>query len=140
MAEEYDYSEIEKGIVPHIAGYSADGKANGTTDAVQTVARTLGLPLTTWRASDIPAPAQALEWTLDAAGKSLQEVLTEAILHTYDVSQDSNALRGALDQFEKLRGDYPVRREFTAFTVLLQNGSEEAARRLEALGFTVKVI
>ena len=125
---------------PHIAGYSADGKANGTTDAVQTVARTLGLPLTTWRASDIPAPAQALEWTLDAAGKSLQEVLSEAILHTYDVSQDSNALRGALDQFEKLRGDYPVRREFTAFTVLLQNGSAEAARRLEALGFTVKVI
>ena len=125
---------------PHIAGYSADGKANGTTDAVQTVARTLGLPLTTWRAEDIPAPAQALEWTLDAAGKSLQEVLSEAILHTYDVSQDSNALRGALDQFEKLRGDYPVRREFTAFTVLLQNGSAEAARRLEALGFTVKVI
>lgn len=125
---------------PHIAGYSADGKANGTTDAVQTVARTLGLPLTTWRATDIPAPAQALGWTLDAAGKSLQEVLSEAILHTYDVSQDSNALRGALDQFEKLRGDYPVRREFTAFTVQLQNGSEEAARRLEALGFTVKAI
>lgn len=125
---------------PHIAGYSADGKANGTTDAVQTVARTLGLPLTTWRATDIPAPAQALGWTLDAAGKSLQEVLSEAILHTYDVSQDSNALRGALDQFEKLRGDYPVRREFTAFTVQLQNGNEEAARRLEALGFTVKAI
>lgn len=125
---------------PHIAGYSADGKANGTTMSVQAVARALDLPLKEWVASGVPAPAQALEWTLDAAGKSLQEILTEAILHTYDVTQDSDALRGALDQFEKLRGDYPVRREFTAFTVLLKGGSPEAAKRLEAFGFNVKVV
>ncbi|MBQ3722628.1 MAG: 4-phosphoerythronate dehydrogenase PdxB [Bacteroidales bacterium] len=125
---------------PHIAGYSADGKANGTTMSVQTVARELGLPLTDWVASGIPAPAQALTFTLDATGKSLQEVLTEAILHTYDVSQDSNALRGALDQFEKLRGDYPVRREFTAFTLRLQGGTPEMAERLAKIGFKVEII
>ena len=123
---------------PHIAGYSADGKANGTSAAVQTVSRCLGLPLATWEVEDIPAPPQALEFPLDAAGKSMQEVLTEAILHTYDVSQDSNALRGALDQFEKLRGDYPVRREFPAFTVRLQGGTPEMAERLSAMGFKVE--
>jgi erythronate-4-phosphate dehydrogenase len=125
---------------PHIAGYSADGKANGTTMSVQTVSRELGLPLTDWVATGIPEPAQALTFKVDAAGKSMQEVLTEAILHTYDVSQDSNALRGALDQFEKLRGDYPVRREFTAFTLHLQGGTPEMAERLAKIGFKVEII
>ena len=125
---------------PHIAGYSADGKANGTSAAVQTVSRTLGLPLATWVVEEIPAPPQALSFTVEAAGKSLQDVLTEAVLHTYDVSQDSNALRGALDQFERLRGDYPVRREFPAFTVSLKDGTPEMAERLKAIGFKVEII
>ncbi len=125
---------------PHIAGYSADGKANGTSAAVQTVSRTLGLPLATWEVEEIPAPPQALLFTVEAAGKSLQDVLTEAVLHTYDVSQDSDALRGALDQFERLRGDYPVRREFPAFTVSLKDGTPEMAERLKAIGFKVEII
>ena len=125
---------------PHIAGYSADGKANGTSAAVQTVSRTLGLPLATWQVEDIPAPPQPLKFLIDAAGKSLQDVLTEAVLHTYDVSQDSNALRAALDQFEKLRGDYPVRREFPAFTVSLKDGTPEMADRLMQIGFKVEII
>ncbi|MBR1575114.1 MAG: 4-phosphoerythronate dehydrogenase PdxB [Bacteroidales bacterium] len=124
---------------PHIAGYSADGKANGTSAAVQTVSRCLGLPLVTWEVEDIPAPQQALDFHLDATGKTVQEVLTEAILHTYDVSADSNALRGALDQFERLRGDYPVRREFPAFTLHLQGGTPDLADRLAQIGFNVVI-
>jgi erythronate-4-phosphate dehydrogenase len=122
---------------PHIAGYSADGKANGTTAAVRSVARTLGLPLTTWSAEGIPAPPQALDFTVEAAGKSLQDVLTEAVLHTYDVSEDSERLRADLSLFEKLRGDYPVRREFAAFTLRLQDGTPEMADRLTQIGFQV---
>ena len=125
---------------PHIAGYSADGKANGTTAAVRSVARTLGLPLTMWSAEGIPAPLQALDFTVDAAGKSLQDVLTEAILHTYDVSEDSERLRADLSLFEKLRGDYPVRREFPAFTLHLQDGTPEMADRLSEIGFNVEMI
>ena len=122
---------------PHIAGYSADGKANGTSMSVRTVARYLGLPLEDWKAEGVPAPAQPLEFTLDARDKSLQKVLTEAILYTYDVADDSNALRSDPASFEKLRGDYPVRREFTAFTVRLKDGTPEAAARLGELGFKV---
>lgn len=125
---------------PHIAGYSADGKANGTTAAVRSVARTLGLPLTMWSAEGIPAPPQALDFTVEAAGKSLQAVLTEAILHTYDVSEDSERLRADLSLFEKLRGDYPVRREFPAFTLRLQDGTPEMADRLSEIGFNVEMI
>ena len=123
---------------PHIAGYSADGKANGTTASVRTVAEVLGLPLTDWEATGIPAPAQELEFDLDATGKSMQEVLTEAVLHTYDIEADSNALRADLGAFEKLRGDYPVRREFTSFSVRLHGGTPQMAEKLSKLGFSVK--
>ncbi|MCR5560864.1 MAG: 4-phosphoerythronate dehydrogenase PdxB [Bacteroidales bacterium] len=122
---------------PHIAGYSADGKANGTAASVRTVARKLDLPLGNWSPSGIPAPRQALDFRLDAAGKTPQEVLCEAVLHTYDVAEDDTALRKNPGSFEKLRGDYPVRREFTAFHVSLDGGAEKAASALRRLGFEV---
>ena len=123
---------------PHIAGYSADGKAAGTAAAVQTVAARLGLPLTDWRPSGIPAPAQPLSFALDAAGKPLQEVLSEALLYTYDILADDRALRAHPECFEQLRGDYPVRREPAAFSVRLCGGTDEMAARLRALGFRVE--
>ena len=123
---------------PHIAGYSADGKANGTRMSVRTVAAVLGLPLADWRPTDIPAPAQPLEFSLDASGKSRQEVLSEAILHTYDILADDRALRAHPERFEQLRGDYPVRREPTAFTLRLQGGDPALADALAALGFHIQ--
>ena len=122
---------------PHIAGYSADGKANGTMASVRTVASVLGLPLTQWRPEEIPAPPQPLHFRLEAAGKSRQQVLSEALLHTYDPLADDRSLRADPASFEQLRGDYPVRREPTAFTLDLQDGSPELAETLSAIGFTV---
>ena len=124
---------------PHIAGYSADGKANGTTMSVRTVASVLGLPLMDWTASGVPAPPQPLDFGLDASGKSRQEVLAEAILHTYDVQQDTDALRAHPELFEKLRGDYPVRREPTAFCVQLTGATADQAETLDKLGFKVTI-
>lgn len=123
---------------PHIAGYSADGKANGTRMSVRTVAAVLGLPLADWRPADIPAPAQPLAFTLDAAGKDRQEVLSEAILYAYDILADDRALRAHPERFEQLRGDYPVRREPTAFTLRLQGGDPALADALAALGFHIQ--
>ncbi len=125
---------------PHIAGYSADGKANGTTMSVRYLAARLGLPLVDWTASGVPAPPQPLAFTVDAAGKTPQEVLTEAVLYTYDVRQDSDALRAELSAFERLRGDYMVRREPSAFTLTLSGGGPELAARLELVGFKVKTL
>ena len=122
---------------PHIAGYSADGKANGTTAAVRTVARVLGLPLTDWKANGIPAPAQPLAFTLAAEGKTLAQVLSEAILYTYDISSDSERLRGSLGTFERQRGDYPVRREFSAYSLTLKGGTPQMASTLAKIGFNI---
>ena len=122
---------------PHIAGYSADGKANGTAMSVHTVARILDLPLLGWTPECIPAPACPLDFSIDAAGKTLADVLSEAVLHTYDVESDSAALRAAPEDFEKLRGYYPVRREPSAFAVRLNGDVPGAAASLEKLGFKV---
>ena len=121
---------------PHIAGYSADGKAAGTTVAVRTVASALGLPLTAWRPEALPVPAQPLSFTLDAQGKSLEEALQEAVLYTYDILADDAALRVDPARFETLRGDYPVRREPGAFRIQLQGGTKKMADALSAIGFS----
>lgn len=122
---------------PHIAGYSADGKANGTAASVRTVSECLGLPLTDWSPRDIPAPTQRLDFSIDARGKSLQDILSEAILHTYDVREDDARLRVAPEAFETLRGDYPIRREPTAFTLRPSGASRGASTTLSSLGFNV---
>lgn len=122
---------------PHIAGYSADGKAAGTVASVRTVARVLGLPLTDWSPAALPLPRQATEFTLDASGTSPREVLAEAILHSYDVMSDDRALRADPGLFEKLRGDYPVRREFPAFSVRLAGGDADMRALLNKAGFNV---
>lgn len=122
---------------PHIAGYSADGKANGTAASVRTVSRHLGLPLADWRPETVPSPPQSIDFKLDASGKTRQEVLSEAVLHTYDVMEDDARLRANPELFEKLRGDYPVRREFSAFTVRLSGATPEEEQALEDLGFSV---
>lgn len=122
---------------PHIAGYSADGKANGTMASVRTVAEILGLPLTDWTPSGVPAPEQNLEFEIDAQGKSCEEVLREAVLYTYDVREDSDRLRNAPELFEKLRGDYQIRREPSAFSLVLKSGTVQEVEALEAIGFKV---
>ena len=123
---------------PHIAGYSIDGKANGTEMSVRAIAAALGLPCTDWCVNGIPLPLQPTEFTIDATGKTTQQVLGEAVLHTYDVRQDDMRLRENPSMFERQRADYPIRREFTAFTINLVNGSDNQAAKLKEMGFILK--
>ncbi len=125
---------------PHIAGYSADGKVNGTAMSVQSLSRFFGLPLTDWRPDDIPVPIQPLHFELDCKGKTQQQCLCEAIWHTYSVNDDDGNLRMSVETFEKQRGDYPVRREPEAFTIHLKNDHSGIKERLQALGFAMAVL
>ncbi len=121
---------------PHIAGYSADGKANGTTMSVQAVSMFLGLPLENWSPQEVPLPENTI-LTIDAKKKSRQSVLTEAILQTYNILNDDSDLRGNIGGFEKLRGSYPLRREPNAYTINLFNDNRNYKITLEKLGFNV---
>lgn len=81
---------------PHIAGYSADGKANATNMSVQAVCRHFGIP--------VPPP-------VSAPPLPASFVYTGNPLELYNPLDDSNRLKQNPAAFEQLRGDYPLRRE-----------------------------
>ena len=123
---------------PHIAGYSLDGKAMGTTMCVQGLADFFGLGCRNWEVTDIPLPAEPVEFTIDAGGRKPRQVLAEAILRTYDIMQDDKALRNNIKDFEKLRSHYPVRREFHAYSVhILNDNTGMATAFLREAGFNI---
>ena len=121
---------------PHIAGYSLDGKANGTTMSVRAVSRFFNLGLDFWEPVSITPPS-VTELLADAAAGNLFETLWEVYQQSYDVSSDDGDLRSSPEMFERLRGDYRVRREPQAFSVRLFQGYEEIRIKLEQLGFSV---
>lgn len=122
---------------PHIAGYSADGKVNGTAMSVQAVSRFFNLPLKMWVPEDIPVPQQT-EIIIDCSGRSVQDILTDAICFSYPIMEDNARLKNSVDTFEKQRGDYPLRREFRAFSVKLINSHSGVEQKLKNLGFQVE--
>lgn len=123
---------------PHIAGYSTDGKANGTSMVVNSLCKHFNLPLKNWYPASVPLPATP-ELTIDANGKSDEDVIREAVFHTYNITTDDFKFRSSPSDFEKQRGDYPLRREFTSYRINLLNGTSNTRKILEELGFKVKV-
>ncbi len=121
---------------PHIAGYSLDGKANGTAMSVQALSRHFDLGLNNWQPGDLPRP-DASELLGDASQQKEAELMWEVYRSTYDVCSDDQRLRSAPEAFEKLRGDYPFRRESSAYAVRLFQGYPELHTVLEKLGFSV---
>ena len=124
---------------PHIAGYSRDGKANGTRMSVQAVSRFFHLGLDDWQPAKIERP-RLDKVTIDAAGKNPYQIAADAVYATYDVMADDKKLRISPETFEKLRENYPVRREYPAWTVRLQNSNSDAVWFLSQLGFNIEKI
>jgi erythronate-4-phosphate dehydrogenase len=119
---------------PHIAGYSTDGKAKGTSMIVNAFCRHFDLPLKNWYPDNVPE-SEDPSIHIDGKGKTDEDVILEAVLHTYNIDEDNINLRFSPPDFEKQRGDYRVRREFPAFSVSLANCSKEAKNILKELGF-----
>lgn len=71
---------------PHIAGYSADGKANATRMSIEALCRFFGI--------------EADFTILPPEGPS-----------DYDPTRDSDWLKASPEKFEWFRGNYPIRRE-----------------------------
>ncbi len=121
---------------PHIAGYSADGKANGTQMSVHAIAKFFGLPLLDWSPENVPEP-DINKLTLDCTGLSTLEAFAYAVKFTYNINRDTELLKGSPEKFEWFRGNYPVRREFGSFHIKLSNASDEIRRALIEIGFKV---
>ena len=71
---------------PHIAGYSADGKANATRMSLEALCKFFHI-------------------------KAEFDILPPEGPHDYDPTRDSEWLKAAPEKFEWFRGNYPVRRE-----------------------------
>lgn len=94
---------------PHIAGYSADGKANATRMSLEAFCDFFHLPKE-FR-MEPPQPEQPL---IEASTEE------DAYLCMYNPERDSEALKSNPSLFESLRGNYPLRREKEAYTVRLK--------------------
>ena len=100
-----DREYLAKSLVatPHIAGYSAQGKANATALAVQALARYFDLPLKEWRPSEVNVVEKRLiSW----------EEMCSSIAEYCDLEAESNILRNAPQEFEQLRNNYRYRAEW----------------------------
>lgn len=121
---------------PHIAGYSKDGKANGTRTSVRAVSRFFSLGIDDWEPPGIEPPAHPVI-ELDGTGRSAESILAQAVLSTYDIGTDDRVLRENPELFEKLRGDYPVRREFGSYAIRARHVEPATLQTLQRLGFDV---
>ena len=84
---------------PHIAGYSADGKANATRMSLEALAHFFGVE------ADfcvMPPECSDIQFSDDAE---------EAYLQAYNPARDSEWLKKCPEKFEWFRGSYPLRRE-----------------------------
>ncbi|UDQ98581.1 4-phosphoerythronate dehydrogenase [Lentisphaerota bacterium WC36G] len=122
----------------HIAGYSLDGKANGTAQTINNIANFFNeLPreLKTWYPDNIPVPEE-IEISFDFAQTKLSKIedfnkiLCQIINLSYDINSDSSLLKANHSKFEKLRGNYQLRREFHCFKVEFINNKNIENKQL----------
>jgi erythronate-4-phosphate dehydrogenase len=128
---------------PHIAGYSYDGKVNGTRMVLDALCRHFGVERPWDPSPRMPPPANprvALPGGID-----VNAAIRKAIAAAYDIQADDARLRAMLDgppdrrgpHFTALRRDYPVRREFPETAVTLDAPNPAVRAALEALDFPV---
>ena len=88
----------------HIAGYSMQGKANGSSMVVRALARKYGLPLTEWYPEGVPLQVtdRPISWPM----------LQETIDGYFDIGAEDARLRGHAGCFEELRNTYKYREEY----------------------------
>jgi len=125
---------------PHIAGYSFDGKVNGTQMIHEAVCGLFGIART-WQPLLPPPEVPRIELSV-SSGDDDEDVLRRVVRRVYDVTADDAALRKAVrategigSSFDTLRATYPVRREFFNTELVLRGASEELRKKFAALGF-----
>ena len=132
-----DLVKLTEFATPHIAGYSCDGKANGSAMSVQAVSRFFGLGIDYWLPENLPLPEKTL-LNIDCNRLSEIDIMRKVYSSTYSILQDDELLRNNLSGFEALRGSYRIRREPKAYTIFLQNNKYiKLKRTLENFGFNV---
>ncbi len=129
---------------PHVAGYSFDGKVNGTRMVLAAFCRHFGVPRD-WDPAPRMPPPKCLRVALPE-GLDPDEAMRRAIAAAYPIEADDERLRAIRRvppevrgrYFSDLRRDYPVRREFPETLADLASPDPALAGLLGALGFPVR--
>jgi erythronate-4-phosphate dehydrogenase len=127
---------------PHIAGYSLEGKVNGTIMIYNSLCSFLNIKKK-WKPALPEIRSQLIEYP---SADSTEESLDILITQIYDIEQDDLKLRRTLEfgvnergeYFDLLRKNYPVRREFTNYTVRISEKFEKEIQLLKALRFYIE--
>ncbi len=135
---------------PHIAGYSLDGKVNGTFMIYHALCDFLGTTVTIKSADLLPAPAVPEITLTNSTQPTTQEtetLLYQAMQRIYNIMADDTHLRKITQQppqnrgeyFDSLRRNYPVRREASNTRIKLITPDMSLKEKLSLLGFNVSV-
>jgi len=127
---------------PHIAGYSLDGKVNGTKMIYDAACHFFQMS-PTWEITAVLPPLDESDLVVIPEGKSDEAVLHEIIQQAYSIEQDDANLRKILtlpttqrnSYFDQSRKNYPIRREFNNYTVHSKISSPSLIEKIKALGF-----
>lgn len=133
---------------PHIAGYSYDGKLNGTEMIYQALCHHLDKSPQSSLTALVPPLANnqlSIDEYIDN-DTTIFSLVKELIQQVYDIAADDARLRALATQtlageivfsegFDGLRKHYPVRREFHNYQVHLENITDADKKWLQVLGF-----
>ncbi|KNC07100.1 erythronate-4-phosphate dehydrogenase [Pantoea sp. RIT-PI-b] len=117
----------------HIAGYTLEGKARGTTQVFEAWCDFIGQPQQVALESLLPAPEFG---AITLRGKLDQSTLKRLVHLVYDVRRDDAPLRKVAakpGEFDRLRKQYEERREWSSLQVNCDDA--ETAAMLNQLGF-----
>lgn len=131
---------------PHIAGYSFDGKARGTSMIYRAACKHFG-KTPSWDAAPLLPPPHVARIRVEGEVEDPEQAVGVAVLAAYPILEDDSRMRELLKMdsaeqgayFDRMRKEYWVRREFEAFTVELAPGLAAAAETLKKLGFKVEI-
>jgi len=120
---------------PHIAGYSYDGKVNGTVMIYNALSKHTDFN-PGWRPELLHVMDKKIEISTT---KTETEVLLKVFDKSYNIMQDNSLLRQGMnlplhereEHFDKLRKKYRIRRELNNFEVSLNTDNEKFRKLLE---------
>jgi erythronate-4-phosphate dehydrogenase len=118
---------------PHIAGYSFDGKVNGTQMIYLALCDSFGIK-PSWEPI-LPPPSEPRFKAHFRSEEDDEDVLRGVIERVYNISADDVALRTDVRRFDVLRAEYPTRREFFNMSAVLSGAPDRLQRKFAALGF-----
>ena len=129
---------------PHIAGHSYEGKLNGTIACFEELCKFFEIRNTWNVAASLPEP-EVPRIEIECRGRDDEEVLLDIIKRVYDIEMDDRLIRDAAVQceidrarnFDMLRKNYRMRREFQNTSISAHNASDELTRKIKALGFAM---